>query len=72
MNIKDQFIAGIANGVLQTEILARANQLTTLDAIVEHAEAFETAQRDQSTLTGGEQDPSNVYGVRERRDTEDH
>ena len=70
MNIKDQFIAGLANGILQTEILARANQLTTLDAIVQHAEAFETAQRDQSKLTGGEQDPSTVYAF--RRGTEEH
>ena len=35
---------------LQTDILAKATQLKTIDNVVKHAEAFETALRDQSQL----------------------
>ena len=47
MNVKDQFIRGQANDVLQTDILAKANQLKSLEDIVKHAEAFEAVVRDQ-------------------------
>ena len=50
VNIRDQFIRGILNNILQTEILAQASQLDTLEKIVKHAEAFEAAVRDQSSL----------------------
>ena len=66
INIRDQLIAGLANSVLQTEILAKADQLQNLDAVITHAEAFETALRDQNTLTN-DKDSSNIYGVQERR-----
>ena len=49
-HIMDQFIRGIGNETLQTDILAKASQLTTLEAVVKHAEGFEAAQRDQSQL----------------------
>ena len=50
INIKDQFIRGINNPTLQTDILAKAGQLNTIEDVVKHAEAFETALRDQSQL----------------------
>ena len=74
INIKDQFIAGLANSVLQTEILARTDQLKSLTDVITHAEAFETALLDQSKLTS-EKDPSNVYAYtrsRNRRDNRKH
>ena len=45
MNVKDQFIRRPGNDVLQTDILAKANQLKSLEDIVKHAEAFEAAVR---------------------------
>ena len=50
INIKDQFIRGLYNETLQTDILAKASQLKTVDDVVKHAEAFEAAIRDQSQL----------------------
>ena len=50
INIKDQLIRSLHNETLQTDILAKATQLKTIDNIVKHAEAFETALRDQSQL----------------------
>ena len=49
-HIRDQFIRGISNELLQTDILAKASSLTTLEAVVKHSEGFEAAQRDQSEL----------------------
>ena len=51
-NIKDQFIRGLCNTVLQADILAKASNLKTVEQIVTHAEAFESALRDQSSLQG--------------------
>ena len=48
INVKDQFICGLFNTTLQTDILAKAGHLTTLEEPVKHAEAFETALCDQS------------------------
>ena len=50
VHILDQFIRGINNETLQTDILAKAGQLPNLEDAVRHAEAFETAQRDQIQL----------------------
>ena len=50
INIKDQFIRGIHNTTLQTDILAKSTTLTNLEAIIKHAEAFETAPHDQSKM----------------------
>ena len=41
---------GLNNDTLQTDILAKANQLKTLEDIIKHAKAFESALRDQSSL----------------------
>ena len=49
-NIKDQFLRAFQNEILQTELLAKASQLKTIEEIVQHAEAFETSVRDQSQL----------------------
>ena len=51
INIKDQFIRGLANSQLQTDILAKANQLSTLIQTITHAESFETALQNQNMLT---------------------
>ena len=45
IKIKDQFNHGL-NTTVQTDIQAKAGHLTTLEEIVKHAEAFETAFRD--------------------------
>ena len=50
VNIKDQFIQGLANETLQTDILAKAGQLKSVEDVVKHAEAWEGAVRDQSEL----------------------
>ena len=50
INIKDQFIHGFHSKTLQTDILAKATQLKTINDVVKHAEAFETALHDQSQL----------------------
>ena len=60
MNAKDQFIRGLTNDVLQTDILAKANQLKSLEDIVKHAEAFEAAVRDQTKL----QDSADIMAAR--------
>ena len=50
INIKDQFIRGLNNNTLQAEILAKTNQLKTLEDVISYAELFETALRDQLNL----------------------
>ena len=42
--IKDQFIRGIANNALQTDLRAKARMLKSLDQNICHAEEFESAQ----------------------------
>ena len=54
IHIRDQFIRGLSNETLQTDILAKASQLKSLEEVVKHAEAFESALRDQQTLQGSE------------------
>ena len=49
-HVKDQFISGLFNNTLQTDILANASHLQTFEQLIVHAEAFETALRDQLTL----------------------
>ena len=50
IHLKDQLIKGINKESLQTDILAKVNHLNTLDDIIKHAEAFEAASCDQSSL----------------------
>ena len=52
MNIKDQFIRGLQNESIQTDILAKASQLKTLEDVIKHSETFETAQRNHIQLQG--------------------
>ena len=52
INIKDQFIRGLHNESIQTDIIAKASQLKTLEDVIKHSEAFETAQCDQIQLQG--------------------
>ena len=60
MYIKDHMIRGLDNETLQTDILAQAESLTSLDKVVKHAEAFEAALRDQAELA----DVSDVAAAR--------
>jgi len=67
INIRDQFIRGLNNSTLQTDILAKASLLKDLNLIISHAEAFETAIYDQSQIDrfdNNKQDPPAVYGAR--------
>ena len=48
--IKVQFLCAFQNEIQQTDLLAKASQLKTIEEIVQHAEAFETSARDQSQL----------------------
>ena len=58
--IRDQFIRGLSNEVLQVDILAKATTLKGLEDVVKHAEAFETALHDHARL----QDASDAMAVR--------
>ena len=49
-HIKDQLIRGLNNSQLQADILAKSSALKTLEDIVKHAQAYEAAIRDQSSL----------------------
>ena len=49
--IKDQFIKGVASDALQTDLLAKAGLLKTLEQNISHAEAFESAVRDQMSMS---------------------
>ena len=59
VNVRDQFIRGIRNSTLQTDILAKADSLKTLEEIQKNAQAFETALHDQSKLS----DPADVMAA---------
>ena len=48
--IKDQFVRGLHNTSLQTDILAKAGALDSLDKQIKHAQAFETAIKDQTKM----------------------
>ena len=49
-HIKDQLICGLHNEQLKTDILVKTNQLTLLENIIKHVEAYESVQRNQPTL----------------------
>ena len=61
INIKDQLIRGLNNSKLQAEVLAKTNQLKTLDDVVSYAESFETALRDQSDLANNNQASDTLF-----------
>ena len=50
VNIKDKFIQGLHNQILQTNILAKASRLKMINKVLKHSQAFETAIQDQSQL----------------------
>ena len=50
IHVKDQFIWGLHNETSQTDILAKAECLKSLEHIIKHAEAFESALHDQTHL----------------------
>ena len=52
MYIKDQFIRGIYNDVLQEDMLAMAELLKTLEQYISHAEAVETVMQDKNKISG--------------------
>jgi len=60
IHIRDQFIRGLSNDTLQIDVLAKASQLKTLEDVLKHSEAFETALRDQTHL----QNTSDVMSAR--------
>ena len=51
MYIKDQLIKGVASDALQTDLLAKAGVLKTMEQNVSHAEAFESAVTDQMSMS---------------------
>ena len=55
IHIKDQFIRGLHNTTLQTDILAKSLALKSIEDVLTHAEAFESAVHDQSTLASASQ-----------------
>ena len=61
IHIKDQLIKGLKNSQLQADILAKSTDLKSLEDIIKHAQAHESAIRDQSSLT----DTSEVMRVSE-------
>ena len=66
LHVKDQFIRGLSNNILQTDILAKAGHLKTLEQLIAHAEAFETALPDQSTLNNTI-DPQSISRISDYR-----
>ena len=51
MYIKDQLIKRVASDALQADLLAKAGLLKTLEQNISHAEAFESALRDQMSMS---------------------
>ena len=66
LNIRDQFIRGLNNSNIQTDILSKANQLKTLVDTVNHAKAIESALRDQSQIEHSKKGSDHVYGAKEK------
>ena len=67
VNIKDQFIRGLVDDTLQTDILAKASQLKSVEDIVKHAEAWEGALRDQSKLQTHDAELSRISDYRRKK-----
>ena len=63
MFIRGQFIRGLHDTTLQADVLAKSDQLKTLDELIKYAESFETAIRDQGKLRADDPDNLNVYAV---------
>ena len=63
INIRDQFIRGLNNSTLQTDILTKAGQLKTLIDVTNHAESVEAAIRDQTQLDNNKTTPDTIYSA---------
>ena len=63
LRIRDKFIQGLQNTFLQTDILAKATTLKTLDDVIKHAKAFEAAVRDQSTIQSNNNNADSVLAA---------
>ena len=50
IHIKDQIIRAIGNDTIQADLLAKAGTLKSLEQNAHHAEAFESALRDQNSM----------------------
>ena len=62
--IRDQFIRGLHDQTLQADILSKTKQLKTLDELIQHAESYEAALRDQEKFRGGAgNQESDVFAV---------
>ena len=64
-NVRDQFIRGLSNTLIQTDILTKASQLTSLEQVTNHAKSIEAALRDQSSFDKAKED--HVYGANHRK-----
>ena len=64
-NIRDQFIRGLSNTTIQTDVLTKASQLSSLEEVVNHAKSIESALRDQSSFEKGKEE--HVYGANYRK-----
>ena len=67
-NIRGQFIQALRNKTLQTDVLAKSDQLKTLDELTKHCESYEAAVRDQERIRSNsqqqqKQNDTNVYRV---------
>ena len=49
-HVRDQFIKGLSNANLQTDILAKSSELPEIEDVVKHAQAHEAAIQDQLSL----------------------
>ena len=50
--IKDEFVQGIANDMLQADMLPKVKSLKTLEQNMKYTEAFEMAMQDQNKMSG--------------------
>ena len=69
-HVKDQLIRGIANPSLQTDILAKASTLKSLEDITKHAEAYEAALRDQTKISDNSTQEVMKFGQTNQRQKE--
>ena len=67
-HLRDQFIRGLCNTVLQADILTKASQLPSLTDVVNYALSVESALRDQAVLEHSTTpDPATVYAASQNR-----
>ena len=67
IHVKDQFIQGSHNETLQTDILAKAKYLKSLEDIIKHFEVLESALRDQAQLHQQSDSASRISAYKKSR-----